>query len=170
MTTTVAENLLLTAAEVAIEAGATKRQPKISIVAYSGGVMRVPGWGDVAIDLDGLDASGQVPLLADHKATVSGAVGHGEARVVDGRLIVTGVMSGAGEAARQIVEMTTGGFTFQASVGVEPVEPRPSLRREPGDRRLFKGEVMGRLGQDAVSTEQAQQLQISWPHILMAGR
>lgn len=64
MTTTVAENLLLTAPEVAIEAGGTKRQPKISIVAYSGGVMRVPGWGDVAIDLDGLDASGQVPLLA----------------------------------------------------------------------------------------------------------
>lgn len=122
MTTTVAENLLLTAPEVAIEAGGEPKRPHINIVAYSGGVMRVPGWGDVAIDLDGLDASGQVPLLADHNATVSGAVGHGEARVVDGRLIVTGVMSGAGEAARQIVEMTTGGFTFQASVGVEPVE------------------------------------------------
>jgi len=114
--------MLLAAREVAVEAGATKRQPKISIVAYTGGVMRVPGWGDVVIDLDGLDATGQVPLLADHNATVSGAVGHGEARVVDGRLIVTGVISGAGEVAKQIVEMTTGGFTFQASVGVEPVE------------------------------------------------
>jgi hypothetical protein len=52
------------------------------------GVMRVPGWGDVAIDLAGLNAAGQVPLLADHDARVGGVVGHGEARVVDGRLIV----------------------------------------------------------------------------------
>ncbi len=123
MTTAIAtDNLLLAAPEVAIEAGGEPKHPRISIVAYTGGVMRVPGWGDVAIDLTGLDASGQVPLLADHNATVSGAVGHGEASVVDGRLIVTGVMSGAGEAARQIVEMTTGGFSFQASVGVEPGE------------------------------------------------
>lgn len=122
MTATMTDNLLLAAPEVAIEAGGEPKRPRISIVAYTGGMMRVPGWGDVAINLDGLDASGQVPLLADHDARVGGVVGHGEARVVDGRLIVAGVMSGAGEAARQIVEMTTGGFSFQASVGVEPVE------------------------------------------------
>lgn len=122
MTTIATDNLLLTAPEVAIEAGGEPKKPRISIVAYTGGMMRVPGWGDVAINLDGLDASGQVPLLADHDARVGGVVGHGEASVIDGRLIVAGVMSGAGEAARQIVEMTTGGFSFQASVGVEPVE------------------------------------------------
>jgi len=132
-------SVLLAAREVAIETGATKRQPKISIVAYTGGVMRVPGWDDVVIDLDGLDASGQVPLLADHNATVSGAVGHGDARVVDGRLIVTGIMSGAGEVARQIVEMTTGGFTFQASVGVEPVEHE---RITPGSKVEVNGRTL----------------------------
>lgn len=122
MTTVATDNLLLAAPEVAIEAGGEPKKPRISIVAYTGGMMRVPGWGDVAINLAGLDASGQVPLLADHDARVGGVVGHGEASVVHGRLIVAGVMSGDGEAARQIVEMTTGGFSFQASVGVEPVE------------------------------------------------
>jgi len=122
MTATMTDNLLLAAPEVAIEASGEPKKPRISIVAYTGGVMRVPGWGDVVVDLAGLDASGQVPLLADHDARVGGVVGHGSAEVRDGRLIVTGVMSGAGEAARQIVEMTTSGFSFQASVGVMPVE------------------------------------------------
>ncbi len=122
MSSIATDNLLLAAPEVAIEAGGEPKKPRISIVAYTGGLMNVPGWGPVAIDLGGLDAAGQVPLLADHDARVGGVVGHGEASVVNGRLIVAGVMSGAGEAARQIVEMTTGGFSFQASVGVEPVE------------------------------------------------
>lgn len=125
MTITV-ENILLAATEVAIEASAgSAKRPKISIVAYSGGVMRVPGWGDVALDLDGLDAAGQIPLLADHDASVGGVVGHGEAAIRDGRLIVAGIMSGAGPAAQQIVEMSKGGFAFQASVGVEPAEHEP---------------------------------------------
>jgi len=98
--------------------------------------MRVPGWGDIALDLAGLDASGQIPLLADHDARVSEVVGHGEARVADGRLIVASVMSSAGEAARQIVEMTAAGFAFQASVGVEPVEHE---RIKPRDKVQVNG-------------------------------
>ncbi|MBI1370750.1 MAG: hypothetical protein GC162_19095 [Planctomycetes bacterium] len=133
------ESLLLAAPEVAIEAGGEPKRPRISIVAYTGGMMRVPGWGDVAVDLTGLDASGQVPLLADHDARVGGVVGHGSAEVRDGRLIVTGVMSGAGESARQIAEMTAGGFSFQASVGVEPVEQE---RVPPGTKIQVNGRTL----------------------------
>jgi len=39
-----------------------------------------------------------------------------------GRLLVSGVMSGASEAAAHIVEMSRGGFEFQASVSVAPAE------------------------------------------------
>lgn len=138
MTTTATDNLLLAAPEVAIEAGGRKA-PKISIVAYTGGLMAVPGWGPVAIDLTGLDATGQVPLLADHNATVSGVVGHGEAHVQGDRLIVAGVMSGTSEAARHIVEMTAGGFAFQASVGVEPVEHE---RMKPGEKVRVNGRTL----------------------------
>jgi len=106
-TTTVVEDLLLAAPEVAVEATGERKQPGISVVAYGGGIMRVPQWGDVAIELGGLNLGGQVPLLADHDARVSGVVGHGSAEVRDGRLLVAGIMSGAGEAARQIAELAT---------------------------------------------------------------
>ena len=118
----VTDDMLFTAATVDLNAGATGKRPTIAIVAYGGGLMNVPSWGSVAIDLEGLDASGQIALLADHDARVSGVVGHGSAEVRDGRLFVNGVMSGAGEAANQIVEMSRGGFAFQASVGVAPEE------------------------------------------------
>ncbi len=133
MSDTVTEDtMLLAAGSVEIEAAAKQadRKPRISIVAYTGGIIRLVDWGDVVIDLAGLDVSGQVPLLADHDARVSGVVGHGDARIVDGQLIVSGILSGAGEAARQIMEMATGGFTFQASVGVEPVTYERVKRRE----------------------------------------
>ncbi|MCW5776433.1 MAG: Mu-like prophage major head subunit gpT family protein [Phycisphaeraceae bacterium] len=119
---TVTDDLLLTAAEVEIEAAGKDVRPKISVVAYTGRIMRVPGWGDIAIDLAGLDAGGQVPLLADHDASVGSVVGHGEPAVANGRLVVAGVVSGAGEPARHVVEMARGGFQFQASVGVAPTE------------------------------------------------
>lgn len=138
--TITAENLLLAAPSIEVEAASESRaRPRITIVAYGGGIMRVPGWGDVVVDLAGLDAAGQVPLLADHDARVGGVVGHGEAAVRDGRLIIAGVMSGAGEAAQQIIQMTTGGFSFQASVGVEPTEHdrvRPAEKVEINGRTL----------------------------------
>lgn len=119
---TVKDDLLLTAAGVEIEAAGKDARPKISVVAYTGRIMRVPGWGDIAIDLAGLEAGGQVPLLADHNASVGSVVGHGEPAVANGRLMVAGVVSGAGEPARHVVEMARGGFQFQASVGVAPTE------------------------------------------------
>ena len=139
MNTTVTDDLLLTASEVGIEAGSEPKRPRIFIVAYGGGLMSVPAWGSVAIDLDGVDASGQIALLADHDARVSGVVGHGNAEVRDGRLLVDGVMSGAGDAANQIVEMSRGGFAFEASVGVAPTEHervRPNEKVEINGRTL----------------------------------
>ncbi len=141
MTATLTDSMLLAAPEVAIEAGAHRsgRKPRITIIAYTGGIMAVPGWGPVALDLAGLEASGQIPLLADHDARVGGVVGHGEAEVHDGRLVVTGIVSGAGAAARQIVEMASGGFAFQASVGVEPIEHE---RIRAGERIEVNGWAM----------------------------
>lgn len=143
MAVTVTDDLLLTASEVGIEAGSEPNRPRISIVAYSGGLMRVPAWGDVALDLDGLDASGQIALLADHDARVSGVVGHGTAEAREGKLLVNGVLSGAGEAAKQIVVMTRGGFQFQASVGVTPTEHE---RVRPGEAVEVNGRTLSAAG------------------------
>ena len=140
MTATATDNLLVAASDVAVEAAADARAaPAITVVAYSGDIMNVPGWGPVAIDLAGLEFGGQIPLLADHEARVGGVVGHGAAVVRDGRLVVTGVVSGAGPAARQIVEMSKAGFAFQASVGVEPLEHE---RVRPGERIEVNGRLL----------------------------
>jgi hypothetical protein len=120
MSTTALDELLLASSEVEIQA-ASGKPPAVSIVAYTGGLMTVPGWGPVVLDLAGLDAGAeQISLLADHDATLDGIVGHGRARVIDGRLLVHGTLTGATEAARQVVELARDGFKFQASVGVVP--------------------------------------------------
>ena len=69
-TALVTGDLMLAASEAAIEASGEPNRPCISILAYAGGIMRVPGWGDLALDLDGIDASGRIALLADHDARV----------------------------------------------------------------------------------------------------
>lgn len=83
--------------------------------------MNVPGWGPLVIDLAGLDLSAQqVSILADHDASLKGVVGHGQGVIRDGKLLVSGLIASATDAARQIVELAKSGFSFQASVGVQP--------------------------------------------------
>ncbi len=116
------DEILFTAGSVDIQA-AGQTHPEVSILAYSGGLMTVPGWGPVVIDLHGIDISAaQVGILADHDSSLKGIVGHGQATVHDGRLIVAGAISPSSEAARQIIELAKGGFRFQASVGVTPTD------------------------------------------------
>lgn len=116
------ETLLLSAGQVEIQA-AGDRPPAVRIVAYTGGLMSVPGWGPVVIDLAGMELPGeQVGILADHDATLRGIVGHGRATIAAGRLLVEGTLAPATEAARQIIELARSGYRFQASVGVVPSE------------------------------------------------
>jgi len=98
--------------------------PQVAIEAYSGGMMRVPKFGHVVIDLAGLAIEGAIPILADHDNRLEGIVGHGSATIRDGRLWLRGAAAGS-ETARQIVALAQGGFPFQASVGVDPGERIP---------------------------------------------
>ena len=114
----VKEDLLLSAAVD------VKKIPTVTILAYNGGIMRVGTWGDVVIDLAGLDLAGSVAILSDHDSTRRGIVGHGRAQVMDGRLVVTGNISATTSAAREIVDASKNGFPWQASVGVEILDRR----------------------------------------------
>jgi hypothetical protein len=99
--------------------GEATKLPTIQMAAYNGGAMDV-GWSlPVVIDLRGLDISGRSrPLLKDHDA--GQVVGHTtDVRKVDGRsLMLDGVVSGTGPAAREVVANAGNGFPWQASVGV----------------------------------------------------
>jgi len=64
----VADTLVLATGQVEIQA--TGKQPTVSIVAYTGGQMTVPGWGPVVIELSKLDTSAsQISILAESADT-----------------------------------------------------------------------------------------------------
>ena len=112
-------------------AAARKGPPRISILAYSGAVMRVGGWGRVVVDLAGVSIPEQVPLLADHRAELSGIVGHARPTIAAGRLLAEGTVSESTEAARQVVALAKEGFAWQASVGLDVTASRPIKANTP---------------------------------------
>jgi hypothetical protein len=132
------DELLLSTAEVEIQAAG--RTPTVSILAYTGGLMSVSGWGPLAIDLAGIDASAeQIGILADHDASLKGIVGHGRAVAANGRLVVQGTITPSTEAARQVIELAKSGFRFQASVGVSPTDYE---RVRPGETFHVNGRAI----------------------------
>lgn len=94
--------------------------PKVSIVAYTGGAMRVEGWRyPVVIDLDRLTVPARVPLRYGHSSERAEGVGHLEAITRSGgRLVASGVISRDTPAARDVVIAAKRGYPWQASVGV----------------------------------------------------
>lgn len=103
-------DIILTIRGVEIACG--EKLPRLDILAYNGGLMNVPGWGALAIDLAGLDLAGQVRVLADHDASLDGTLGHGFAEARGGRLHVSGAISAATDTARRVAGI---GVTSQHS-------------------------------------------------------
>lgn len=94
---------------------------RLSIVAYSGGLMNVSGFGPLVIDLAGMTFATSLPLLADHNNAVSAVVGSGAARIEAGLLLIDGAAA-ATPAGREVVSLLESGTPLQASVGAEPIE------------------------------------------------
>ena len=94
------------------------RLPRFSMVAYTGGPMRIAGWRyPVIVDLAGLTIPSQSrPIRFGHDP--ESGVGHSDAiRLEEGRLVATGVVSRDTAAAREIVVSARNGFPWQASIG-----------------------------------------------------
>lgn len=104
-------------ADVNLTAGSKK--PQIHILAYNGGIMAVPEWGEIAIDLTNLQLPENIQILADHQNNTENLIGYGAAKIESDNLIIDGFLNG-GEKAQGIIEMSKSGQVFQASVGVEP--------------------------------------------------
>lgn len=107
---------------VAAAPGADQGLKRFSMTAYTGASMNVAYYQHpVVIDLSGMKfgKTSRKPILRDHDA--SQIVGHTDAvRVTDGptqSLTVSGVISGTGPAAREVVDLAANGFPWQASVG-----------------------------------------------------
>jgi hypothetical protein len=92
--------------------------PKFSMVAYTGGVMRIAGWRwPLVVDLAGLGIPSQNrPIRFGHD--MQSGVGHTDTiRIEDGKLLAAGVVSRDTAAAREIVTSAKNGFPWQASIG-----------------------------------------------------
>lgn len=137
----------LEAAPVAGDAQAANLR-RFSMVAYTGGPMVLAGWPHpVVVDLAGLQVAGgglkSRPILKDHNRSL--IVGHTDSVKVEGsQLLVSGVISGAGPVAREIIESSRNGFPWQASLGAVAgqMEYVPKGRKAAANGREFEGPVL----------------------------
>lgn len=126
------------------EADGKPRLPRFSMVAYTGGLMRIAGWRHpVVVDLGGLEIPSQSrPIRFGHD--MASGVGHTNSiRVEEGRLLASGVVSRDTDAAREIVVSAANGFPWQASIGasVEEFEFVKAQQKAIVNGREFTGPV-----------------------------
>ena len=110
---------------VSFKAAQNDEDPKgirCSLAAYNGGTMSIAGYGDTVIDVSGIRAASQVPLLSDHDDSLAGVVGYAQVIGADGKLTASGCVVPSTDSAKQIVALAKAGFAFQASIGLEPTE------------------------------------------------
>lgn len=99
------------------DGGDAPKLATFTIDLYGGGLMDV-GFGElVALDLAGMKVTAKArPALLEHN--VNDRVGHvTEARATNGRLSVSGIVSGVGTAAQEVVGSGLNKFPWQGSVG-----------------------------------------------------
>ncbi|MDI9442562.1 MAG: hypothetical protein QM844_00120 [Planctomycetota bacterium] len=111
------------AAETEATADGKPKLPQFTMVAYTGGPMRIAGWRyPVVVDLAGMAIPSQNrPIRFGHD--MQSGVGHTKTiRIEDGRLLAAGVVSRDTAAAREVVVSARNGFPWQASIGASVEE------------------------------------------------
>jgi len=103
-------------AEIKAEDGKVRKLPKFSLLGYTGKPID-QFFGQVIIDLESaeLPQAGNLKILHDHDRQK--VVGHGTAEIKDNQILASGVISGTGESAREVIETSANGFPWEASVG-----------------------------------------------------
>ncbi len=104
-------------------AGEGKTTPRFSMVAYTGGVMKITGFPHpVVVDLEGLSIDRQdIPVRLDHNPRQG--VGHTtEIVVVDNSILAEGIVSRDTSWARDVAKSGVNGFPWQASIGAAVIE------------------------------------------------
>lgn len=128
----------------AANGGDEKTLRRFGMIAYTGEAMSLAGWPHpVVVDLDGLELGRKSrPILMNHDTTR--IVGHTDKVAIEGNtLVVTGVISGVGSAAREVVGASDNGFPWQASIGasVMRVVFVPDGKKDSANGKEFAGPV-----------------------------
>ncbi|MDX1961597.1 MAG: hypothetical protein SFX18_00500 [Pirellulales bacterium] len=113
--------LMLTAA--ATVSPETSKNPRVDIVAYSGGFMSPSGvFGKVILDLAGMELPPSLPLLHAHSDSLESTLGQGRATVKQGQLHYSASLALVNTTSQQILALHKAGIEFQASIGAEVLE------------------------------------------------
>ena len=123
-------DIILAAADVGIAASTEGRLPRVNVLAYSGGLMNVGGFGPIVVDLRGMELPPDLPLLADHANNLDSVVGSGSATVRAGQLLIEGTLNITNIKAIQVAALAKAKTPLQASIGATPIESR---RINPGE-------------------------------------
>lgn len=110
---------------------------RVEILAYTGGPMQPNGFPVCIVNVDGLKFAEQITLLADHKSETSSVVGSGKPRVSGGQVFISGTLSEATEAGRQVIQLHRDGVRWEASIGLLPSGDFQTYRN--GDRVNVNG-------------------------------
>ncbi len=126
--------------EAAGDGGGPKR---FTLTAYTGGPMKVAlFYRPVVLDLTGIKAeSNEIPSFLGHDETQ--IVGHGEPEISAQRIKMSGVVSGGGSAAKEVLASSKDGFPWKASVGVLPMRVEfvePGVKAK-ANGRTFTGPI-----------------------------
>ena len=133
---------------VTVEAAAPSADGKtlrrFTMTAYTGGAMMLGGWPyPVVVDMAGLVVGKKSrPILMNHDT--GQIVGHTDViGATGGVLSVTGVISGVGSAAQEVVGASDNGFPWQASLGaaVKKVVFVPEGKTATANGKEFAGPV-----------------------------
>lgn len=92
----------------------------ISGVAYSGGVIGQP-WGDVIIDLNGVEFADQLPLMYNHANSPEFRLGEVTASIVENKIVIQGAIDANAPRASSIIELGKR-IHWQLSIGAEGKE------------------------------------------------
>ncbi|NLW83507.1 MAG: hypothetical protein GXY41_03735 [Phycisphaerae bacterium] len=106
---------------ISIEAaGDNKEVPHFSMVAYTGGMMKIAGFmHPVVVDLEGISIDRQnIPIRLDHNPKQG--VGHTDRVVIEnGQILADGLISRDTSWARDVAKSGSRGFPWQASIGAD---------------------------------------------------
>ncbi len=119
---------------------------KFSILAYSGGLLRVDGFSfPVVVDLAGLQASAAVPIILDHSPSTETTIGQTSDIRNDGkRLVLAGQVTGKSQRVQDVIAQHDAGYSWQASIGcsVELSQDVPAGQRVSVNGQTFVGPVI----------------------------
>lgn len=132
-------------APITIQAAATGDKPgprRFDMTAYTGGAMQLKGWQyPVVVDVTGIQGIDKSrPVLHAHDPAQR--VGHTDKiTVAEGQLSASGVISGAGDVAKQICAEADTGFPWQASIGARPLKTEfvPEGKTAQANGQSFNG-------------------------------